>query len=275
MLFAALLAALGGGAAAVGAATGDAGPRVESGSAMDMHGEMAASGAASRGLAASAAGYTFEPVRSSLPLGESAFRFRIVDGDGRAAHDFDVEGGVRLHLIVVRRDFAGYTHLHPRLQADGSWLVPLRFGSAGVYRAFADFEHDGKKIVLGRDLFVAGAMTPLRLPAATPVTRAGGYRVQLAAPELRAGKAATLRFTITRAGEPVRRFEPYVGMRGHLVALHDGDLAYSHVHPLDDTTPGRIAFETRLTAPGSYRVFLQFKVAGRVVTAPFTIEVAR
>jgi hypothetical protein len=63
-------------------------------------------------------------------------------------------------------------------------------------------------------------------------------------------------------------------MRGHLVALRDGDLAYSHVHPLERAEPGRVAFDAHL-ASGAYRLFLQFKVHGRVFTAPFTVEVRR
>jgi hypothetical protein len=94
-------------------------------------------------------------------------------------------------------------------------------------------------------------------------------------PELRAGKASVLDFGVSRDGRPVASFQSYVGMRGHLIALHEGDLAYSHVHPLDGSATGQIGFETELDAAGRYRVFLQFKVGGRVHTAPFTIEVRR
>ena len=206
----------------------------------------------------------------------SAFRFRILDDDGRPAHEFAVEGGVRLHLIVVRRDLAGYTHVHPRLQADGSWLVPLTFRAAGVYRAFADFEVDGRKTVLGHDVFVRGDFEPRPPAPATRVARTGGFVVRLAPHELHAvhaGKEADLDFAVSRGGSPVAGLQTYVGSRGHLVALHEGDVAYSHVHPLDGQTQGRIGFRGELRDPGLYRLFLQFKVGGRVFTAPFTIEV--
>jgi hypothetical protein len=73
----------------------------------------------------------------------------------------------------------------------------------------------------------------------------------------------------------VRQFQSYVGMRGHLIALHEGDLAYSHVHPLDTDDPGVVEFRTDLHAAGAYRLFFQFKLRGRVVTAPFTVDVQR
>src|SRR5829696_8378139 len=65
--------------------------------------------------------------------------------------------------------------------------------------------------------------------------------------------------------------EPYLGARGHLVALREGDLAYLHVHPSGNS----VAFATGFPTAGRYRLYLQFKHDGRVHTAAFTCEVAR
>ena len=272
-LFAALLAVVGAAAAAIGAASGlETETAAPAPMAMGEHGEA---GPDENGLATAAAGYSFEAAQTSFGLGTSAFRFRIAGPDGSPASDFDVEGGVRLHLIVVRRDLSGYRHLHPALRPDGSWSTPLSFGEPGAYRAFADFEVDGRKIVLGRDLLVAGPMTPRPLPAVSRTARAGDYSVELSGGALRAGRSSTLGFTVTRAGRPVAAFEDYVGMRGHLIALREGDLAYTHLHALEERARVRIDFEAELGEPGRYRLFLQFKVDGRVQTAPFTVEVTR
>ncbi len=186
-----------------------------------------------------------------------------------------MDGGVRLHLIVVRRDFAGYQHLHPVLQADGSWSVPITLSQPGVYRAFADFDVAGEKTVLGHDLFVAGRFAPQPLPASRRLSTADGYTVALSHATLHAAKETELRFMVTRKGTPVPSFQPYVGHRGHLVALREGDLAYSHVHPLPAGAAGEIVFHTELATAGRYRLFLQFKTHGLVHTAPFTIAVLR
>jgi hypothetical protein len=271
-VFGLALVLVGGAAAAIGSASG---LEVETDGSAEM--AMEEHGRASpdeNGLATAAAGYALQPEQTAFPSGTSAFRFRIAGPDGRPAHDFDREGGVRLHLIVVRRDFSGYRHLHPTLQADGSWLASLSLREPGAYRAFADFEVDGRKIVLGHDLLVAGSMSPRPLPAAARVVSAGPYAVALAG-SVRAGEPSTLRFTITRNGAPVERFEDYVGMRGHLIALREGDLAYTHLHALDERARGRIDFEADLATAGRYRLFLQFKAAGHVRTAPFTLEVRR
>jgi hypothetical protein len=227
------------------------------------------------GLASNAAGYAFAPVETTLALGENVFRFRIVDGSGHPLRDYDVDGGVRLHLIVVRRDFAGYQHLHPTLGGDGVWSTALRLDAPGTYRAYADFDVSGDKTVLGYDLFVPGAFAPAPLPRVATHASVDGYDVALTHDPLRAGRETRLHFVVTRDGNRVPSFQTYVGHRGHLVALRVGDLAYSHVHPEPTGKPGEIVFHTELPTAGKYRTFLQFKRGGIVHTAPFTVEVGR
>jgi hypothetical protein len=55
------------------------------------------------------------------------------------------------------------------------------------------------------------------------------------------------------------------------VALRQGDLAFLHVHPDEDSLKFMATFPTA----GTYRLFLQFKTDGRVHTAAFTQEVSR
>ena len=38
-------------------------------------------------------------------------------------------------------------------------------------------------------------------------------------------------------------------------------------------TPGKLTVGVLVPAPGTWRLFLQFKVDGKVLTAPFTLEV--
>ena len=269
-LFAVLLAVIGGAAAGVGALVGNgsAASRATSGDEMAMS-------AAANGLASTADGYSFVPAATSLHPGRNLFRFRILDDAGRPTHRFDLEGGVRLHLLLARRDLTGYQHLHPRLRGDGSWAIPIDIDEPGVYRAFADFEVDGKKTVLGRDLFVAGDFRAASPPRPTARSSAGPYRVRMESGVLHAGQETRIAFAVSRAGHPVESFQQYIGARGHLVALHAGDLSYAHVHPFDEGDAGRIDFRAELTEPGRYRLFLQFKRDGRVYTAPFAVEVAR
>ncbi len=233
--------------------------------------EHGASGSAVPGLAVSDAGLTLDVERTALPRGErTELRFRILDAEGRPVRDFDVEHTKRMHLIVVRRDLTGFQHLHPTLRSDGTWTTPLRLDAPGAYRVFADFSHDGDKATLGTDVTVDGPARSHSLPPVAKVVDVDGFRVTLDAGAPRAGRESDLRFTVARDGRAVTP-EPYLGARGHLVALREGDLGFLHVHPDAD----RLSFMTDFPSAGRYRLFLQFQVDGRVHTAAFTQEVGR
>lgn len=205
------------------------------------------------------------------PRRRERFAFRIVDARGATVRAFATEQGRRMHLIVVRRDLTAYRHLHPAQARDGTWTTPLRLPAAGAYRAFADFRTGGRRHTLGVDLLAAGTFEPRPLPAPTATARTDGYEVALH----RHGPGE-LSFTVRRRGVPVADLQPYLGARGHLVVLRAGDLAYAHVHPLTGArAANEIAFESAAPAPGRYRLFLQFRHAGRVRTAAFTREVTR
>ena len=267
--FAAGLALLFGGAAVAGGAIGPE----PSEDAPQEHTEMTSAHAPDpvRGLAIAADGLRVVVDDAELRRGrEETLSFRIEDASGRTVRDFDVEHEKRMHLILARRDLTGFQHLHPEQTADGSWRTPVRLDDAGSYRLFADFSHDGENQTLATDLRVDGPadLLPLPEPAATAVSD-GGYDVRLDAGAVRPGQEADLRFTITKDGEPVRT-EPYLGAGGHLVALRDGDLAFLHVHPMDDS----VRFAATFPTEGRYRLFLQFKHEGRVHTVAFTQEVS-
>ena len=220
-----------------------------------------------RGLAVSEKGLTLELARRSAPRGNPfELAFRILDRSGQTVRDFDVEHTKRMHLIVVRRDMTGFQHLHPTQRPDGSWSVPATLRDAGSYRVFADFSVGEKPYTLADDLTVDGPVRSQALPAPATSADVDGLRVALA------GDAEKeLGFTVTRDGAPVA-IQNYLGAKGHLVALREGDLAFLHVHP----DQNRLRFEATFPTAGRYRLFLQFKTAdGRLHTAAFTREVTR
>jgi hypothetical protein len=268
--FAAALALVFGAAALAGAAVGPEPDETTSG-----HDEMGGGHEAAqpvRGLASADHGLRLVVLTPELRRGRAqTLRFRILDSHGEAVRRFDVEHERRMHLILARRDLSGFQHLHPSLGADGTWSTPVRVDDAGSYRVFADFSRDGEARTLGTDLRVDGAADLRPLPAAaTTAVSDGGYDVRLDAGAARAGAEADLRFTITRDGRTIQP-EPYLGAGGHLVALREGDLAFLHVHPTDTDT---VRFAATFPTPGRYRLFLQFKDAGRVQTVAFTHEVS-
>ena len=242
--------------------------------------------AAASGLAVSDGGYSFDVDRAFFTAGEGApFTFRITDDRGRVVRDeFELEHTKRLHLIVVRRDTAIFEHVHPRKGADGTWSVALNLREAGVYRAYADFKIDGKRRTLATDLFVPGDFRPNPLPAPASVARAvddagtpaGDLDVTLKATGVRAGRETPVTFAVLRNGQPLEALDAYLGAKGHLVALREGDLAYLHVHPTEggSSRGNEVGFMATFPTAGRYRLFLQFQTGGKVRTVAYTVEVA-
>ena len=173
-----------------------------------------------------------------------------------------------LHLVAVRRDGGGYQHTHPTRDATGTWHAVLDL-SPGPWRLIADTVPAGSpaKVTLGMDVRVAGDYTPVAPtePQAT-ATVADSTVTLVGAPA--AGGPTELAFTIDRAGTPVTP-EPYLGARGHLVAVRETDLGYLHVHPDTDAPVFTATFPTA----GRYRLFLDVSLDGQVRTAPFTVDV--
>jgi hypothetical protein len=238
----------------------------------DGHGAGKVAPQALRGLAVSEKGLTLELARrTALPGRRFDLAFRIADRRGRTVRDFDVEHTKRMHFIVVRRDMSGFQHLHPTESADGTWSVPVTLPDAGSYRVFADFSVYDRPYTLADDVTVDGSVRSQELPAPEPSADVDGLRVRLTEGPAKAGEESDLRFTVTRDGEPVA-VQDYLGAKGHLVALRQGDLAFLHVHPDESSLKFMATFPTA----GRYRLFLQFKTTdGRLHTAAFTQEVTR
>ena len=143
------------------------------------HADGASPPATVRGLAVSDAGLTLALESTGFERGRPGeLRFSIRGAGGTPVRDFEVEHEKRMHLIVVRRDGRGFQHLHPTLDATGTWSVPLTLPEAGTYRVFADFKHDGEARTLAADLTVDGTADyrPLPAPAVTRATPATAMR---------------------------------------------------------------------------------------------------
>jgi hypothetical protein len=230
------------------------------------------------GLQISENGYTLDVARQLAAGQATPVSFRVLGPDGRPVTAYDTAHDEDLHLIAVRRDLAGYQHVHPELATDGTWSIPLDL-SAGTWRLFADFDPagDDAALVLGADVAVAGDYTPQPLPEPSTTAEVDGYTVTLDG-ELVPGQESELTLSISRDGEPVTDLQPYLAAYGHLVALRDGDLAYLHVHPAGEpgdgtTAPGPdITFYATAPSAGAYRLFLDFQHGDVVRTAEFTVR---
>jgi hypothetical protein len=281
--FAAMLIGVFAGAALLGGAIDPAGSDADV--EADEHGSMGADSTdahageetaeAPPGLEAAQDGYrlVLNPTRLSEGEPRARIEFRIVDRAGRPVRDFERAHEKRMHFIVVSRDLSSFQHLHPTMGPDGTWSARVDLSEGGVYRVFADFTRDGKQRTLGVDVQVGGRYRPEALPQPQSTAQTEhGLTVSLDSDVVRAGETGRVGFRVRDGGEPLNdRLEPYLGAKGHLVALREGDLAYLHTHP----GGGELAFMTEYPSAGAYRLFVQFRYQGKIQTAAFTQQVPR
>jgi hypothetical protein len=219
---------------------------------------------------AAAADYRIDAPTTVVAAGQpQRLTFRVLDPAGATVTDFEDRHDRPMHLIVVSNDMGDYAHLHPQL-ADGTWSVELPALEPGGYRVIADtVPSEGPDLVLTVDLVVPGIATGRPLPDPAGTTVVDDLSVTLDLTPATTGLTAAL--SVRRDGAVVEP-EPYLGARGHLVAIDAEDLGYLHVHPTEGDGP--VSFGIAEPAPGRYRLFFDFSVDGQVRTAAFTVDIA-
>jgi hypothetical protein len=247
------------------------GTTTQAGAAMPM-------GAAVGGLSLSSGGLTLVPTRTTFLAGRpQQLSFRITGPGGVPVTTYAVVHDKLLHLVVIRRDLAGFQHLHPTMAPDGTWRITLTLPAPGIYRMIADFTAvvGGQPIAttLGSDLSVAGQYAPLQLPAPAHAVATKGFAVGYeGTPDTKSTQPILI--SVTGPDRNPATLEPYLGAFGHLVMLRQGDLAYVHVHPEAQLVDGKVKFWLTAPSSGTYRMFFDFQVAGQVHTAGWTVVVS-
>lgn len=187
--------------------------------------------------------------------------FHLRGADRKAVTEFTEAHGALLHVIAIRPDLSDFHHIHPTIRADGTWDVELP--SPGQWHLVFDSTPTGaaNPVVVSANLDDETPVAAVALPPADDTVEIDGLLVT------RVG----FTFSVTSAdGGMVMGVEPYLGQPAHLVAMRQGDLAYTHLHPSGEMS-GMFMFGSGITAPGTYRLFLQFGHNGDVLTVPFTV----
>jgi hypothetical protein len=201
-----------------------------------------------------------------------------------------------VHLIIVRSDLGAIVHKHPPIGADGRISETVTLPTPGRYRLVVDTypAQNGplRNFQLFRWLTVVGKRVSQPLPPFRPSVTADGYRLTLQhVPKLQAIRPAFLNLTITRPDGRPAVLTPWFGALAHAIFFRAGSLDYFHTHVCAPgasgctsvlgptrvtgtvTKAGHLRVGVLLPVGGTWRLFLQCKVDGRVLTAPFTLSV--
>lgn len=224
--------------------------------------------------------------------------FRIDQPSGATLTRYRTGSGPHtgVHLIIVRSDLGAIIHKHPKPNADGEFKTELTFPTPGRYRvvidAYPQLSGPLRNFQLFRWIVVPGRASHGGLPAFHPVVTVGGYRFALQGrPRLRAVQSNFLALRVTRPDGRAATFTPWFGALAHAIFFRAGTLDYFHTHVCSarttgctsvlgatrvtgtQTRPGVLRVGVLLPIGGTWRLFIQCKVDGRVLTAPFTLTV--
>ncbi len=202
-----------------------------------------------------------------------------------------------LHLIIVRSDLGAIIHDHPPVEPNGRFKQVVTFPTPGRYRVvidlYAALSGPLRNFQLFRWVDVSGKPVTQALPPFRRVVTVDGYRFALrSTPHLRAIQSALLDFTVTDPNGRPAHFTPWFGALAHAIFFRVGTLDYFHTHVCgpgatgctsilggtrvtgSSARPGQLHVGVLVPVGGTWRLFLQTRVNGRVVTAPFTLHVA-
>ena len=235
------------------------------------------------------------PVKAGVPVTVS---FTIEQPNGQPLTNYRHGAGPHngVHLIIVRRDLSTIIHEHPPLQKDGRASVKVTFPAPGPYYVVVDAYPKASGLLANFQLFgsihVAGNYTPKALPPFNGTQTVGGYTFTLhGSPHLKAIQATDLTITVTDPQGKPAHFTPWFGALAHAIFFRQGTLTYFHTHVCapgatgctsilggakvtgTSATPGKLHVGVLVPVPGTWRLFVQCRVNGHVLTAPFTLEV--
>ena len=252
------------------------------------------------GAAKSFALADFAPAAPVRPGVATTVHFRVRQPSGAPLTRYKTGPGPHtgVHLILVRQDLSAIVHLHPPIAPDGTVSTKVTFPSPGPWHVLVDIYPDlgtnfQRNFQLTSSIHVAGAYHPRPLPAFHAQVSTGGDRFTLRLPRrIRSLRPEFFDATVLDSTGRRAHFTPWYGALAHAIFFRAGTLDYFHTHVCGpgapactsnlgaasavkgtSKTPGKIQIGVLLPAPGTWRMFLQAKIDGRTVTAPYTLKV--
>ena len=263
--------------------------------------------------ASSYARYVYKPLEATPTLtSEGGLRLDLRDPGwiaSRRLNDFIVDHGHLMHLFIVSPGLDHFWHLHPDETTTGAFEARLPDLPQGPYELFADLVHatgvsetvtsqfDMPAIrgvaLTGDDSEWSGASVSTDNVSSTPD---GGRIVWVRDGQtLRTKQLTIFTFRVEDAsGQPASDLDLYMGMPGHAIFVRRDRRVFAHVHPSGSapmaameiampssqshahsgaSLPPTISFPYGLPEPGDYRIFVQVRRGGRVVTGAFDAHV--
>jgi len=243
----------------------------------------------------------FTPSTSVSPGHPVTVSFTVMLPNGKPLTQYKTGSGPHtgVHLIIVRDDLAYIIHQHPPVGPNGLLRQTVTFPAPGPYKVLVDVYPNiaggQANFQLLQTIDVTGNYKPKPLPAYKANLTVDGYHFAMAPHSaVHAIQAQFLNVEVTGPHGQKPTFVPWFGALAHAIFFRKGSLDYFHTHICapnapncgvlpgvassrisgTSSAPGKLTIGVLLPAPGTWRLFLQMKLGGRIVTAPYTLVVA-
>jgi hypothetical protein len=239
----------------------------------------------------------FRPSAAVSPGKPTTVAFTLDQPSGAALTAYRTGSGPHtgVHLIIVSEDLSAIIHRHPPMQAGGRFEQSVVFPAPGRYRVIVDaYPRKGGPVPnfqLFRDIQVRGVPSPKPLGSYHAVQHVGGFTFSAPRrPHVRALQAALMTVRVIAPGGAPARFMPWYGALAHAIFFHVGTLDYFHTHVCaprasgcssllagarvtgTSSAPGKLTIGILLPTAGTWKLFLQTKPNGRLVTVPYVLN---
>jgi hypothetical protein len=210
-------------------------------------------------------------------------------------------------VVIASKDFSVFAHVHvedtspitPEMLQAAAFPVRYTFPKPGQYLVSVDYAERG--YIFSDQFYVnvgdPGAMSGPGAETFLQREKVDGYDVTLktSPATLKAGAPATLDYHIEKNGKPATALEPYLAVPMHISIIRDDLMGFLHIHGLLPVSfAGKLLGESihashlllpshfgpdieatsfTFPSPGTYHIFGEFSVDGRVVVSQFTVRV--
>jgi len=239
----------------------------------------------------------FQPAGSITPGRPTTVAFTVTQPSGSPLTAYRTGAGPHtgIHLIIVSDDLSTIIHRHPPMQPGGRFRQQVVFPAPGRYRVIVDVYPKQQRPLpnfqLFKDVQVRGVPRPQPLGSYHAVQHIGGFTFTAPRrPNVRAIQATLMTVHVTDAAGKPARFVPWYGALAHAIFFHVGTLDYFHTHVCApgasgctsliagasvvgrSSAPGKLTIGILLPTAGTWKLFLQSKPNGKLVTVPYVLK---
>lgn len=181
----------------------------------------------------------------------------------------------KIHALIIDPTLTDYQHIHPKAgKKSGEYIFNFTPHTQNNYRIWLDITPvNGTQEYVIADLSGKNKTNPAVVKKLNSQTQVDGYDFKLKFDQpLKVGGHVMGSVIITdKNGQVVTTLEPIMEAYAHIVAFNEDYKTILHIHPMNEGQ--NIQFHIMPTEAGFIKLFVQVKINGKEIFAPFGVMV--